>query len=209
MRRVNVESPYAGKSDAEVEINVAYARAAVRDCLLRGEAPYASHLLYTQRGITRDADQAERALGMKAGLAWAAVAEAVVVYTDHGISSGMKAGITRAKKIGLPVEYRTLPAARSCTSRLPVDVVCAAPSCPVHRPASTPSPLELRDLLLTVGHDVDARTLIEAATSDDDLRAAVAWAHGEHARAQGLAANDPPSCPAWLEAVLEPLSEDA
>ena len=41
-----LESPYAGR----VEENVAYARAAVRDSLLRGEAPIASHLLYTSRG---------------------------------------------------------------------------------------------------------------------------------------------------------------
>src|SRR5690606_21487830 len=40
-RRVIVESPYAG----DVETHVAYARAALRDCLSRGEAPIASHLL--------------------------------------------------------------------------------------------------------------------------------------------------------------------
>ena len=40
-RRVIVESPYAG----DIETNVAYARAALRDCLSRGEAPIASHLL--------------------------------------------------------------------------------------------------------------------------------------------------------------------
>ena len=42
MRRVIVESPYAG----DVERNIAYVRAAMRDCLMRGEAPLASHLLY-------------------------------------------------------------------------------------------------------------------------------------------------------------------
>ena len=39
---VLLESPYAGY----VERNLAYARACMRDCLLRGEAPFASHLLY-------------------------------------------------------------------------------------------------------------------------------------------------------------------
>ena len=43
MRFVIVESPYAG----DVAANVEYARAAVADCLRRGEAPFASHLLYT------------------------------------------------------------------------------------------------------------------------------------------------------------------
>ena len=40
MKLVVVESPYAG----DVETNVRYARAAIRDCLMRGEAPFASHL---------------------------------------------------------------------------------------------------------------------------------------------------------------------
>ena len=39
MRLVVVESPYAG----DVEANLAYLRRAMRDCLLRGEAPFASH----------------------------------------------------------------------------------------------------------------------------------------------------------------------
>ena len=56
MRRVILESPYAGS----VEENVAYARAAVRDSLLRGESPIASHLLYTQPGILRDGVPDER-----------------------------------------------------------------------------------------------------------------------------------------------------
>lgn len=42
MRRVVIESPYAG----DVERNVRYARASLSDCLRRGEAPLASHLLY-------------------------------------------------------------------------------------------------------------------------------------------------------------------
>jgi hypothetical protein len=47
MKLVIIESPYAG----EVEANVAYARACMRDSLGHGEAPIASHLLYTQPGI--------------------------------------------------------------------------------------------------------------------------------------------------------------
>jgi hypothetical protein len=47
MKLVIIESPYAG----DVEPNVAYAKAAVLDCLSRGEAPYASHLFFTQDGI--------------------------------------------------------------------------------------------------------------------------------------------------------------
>ena len=104
MRLVILESPYAG----DIEANVAYARACVRDSLLRGEAPIASHLLYTQPGVLRDELEDERRLGIDAGLAWRAVAEASVVYTDRGISIGMKYGIAAAEKAGVPVEYRNL-----------------------------------------------------------------------------------------------------
>lgn len=105
MRLVIVESPYAG----EIEANVDYARAAIRDALSRGEAPIASHLLYTQPGVLRDEDPRERQWGIDAGLAWGAVAHATVVYTDRGISRGMEYGIANAEHAGRPIEYRTLP----------------------------------------------------------------------------------------------------
>lgn len=104
MRLVILESPYAG----DIEANVAYARRCVRDSLMRGEAPIASHLLYTQPGILRDDIAEERQWGIDAGLAWRAVAQATVVYTDRGISTGMRYGIAAAEAAGLPVEYRQL-----------------------------------------------------------------------------------------------------
>lgn len=104
LKLVLLESPYAG----EVEKNVAYARACMRDCLLRGEAPFASHLLYTQEGVLDDLIPEERQLGIEAGLAVGKTFYATVVYTDRGISNGMKYGIERAEKEGRPVEYRTL-----------------------------------------------------------------------------------------------------
>ena len=104
MRRVVVETPYAG----DVERNVHYARLCMHDCLLRGEAPFASHLLYTQESVLDDDIPEERKLGISAGFAWGAVAEMTVVYTDYGISGGMKEGIKRAEADGRPVEYRQL-----------------------------------------------------------------------------------------------------
>jgi hypothetical protein len=102
--RVILESPYAG----DIEANIAYARLCVRDSLSRGEAPIASHLLYTQPGILRDEDPAERQWGIDAGLLWGLVAEMTVVYTDRGISRGMKYGIKNAEAAGRPIEYRSL-----------------------------------------------------------------------------------------------------
>lgn len=106
MRLVILESPYAG----EVERNVSFARACLRDCLLRGEAPFASHLLYTQPGCLSDELPAERKLGIEAGLEWGKMADRTVVYTDRGISPGMEAGIRAAEDAGRPVEYRLLGA---------------------------------------------------------------------------------------------------
>jgi hypothetical protein len=99
-----VESPYAGDVDA----NLAYARSAVADCLSRGEAPIASHLLHTQPGILNDDDPGERELGIAAGLAWHAVADAVVFYIDRGWSTGMRRALEHAEKVDAWVEFRTI-----------------------------------------------------------------------------------------------------
>ena len=106
VRLVILESPYAG----DVTTNEVYARDCMRDSLLRGEAPYASHLLYTQPGVLDDNVQDERALGISAGFAWRGVAQATIVYTDLGISHGMELGIADAKNRGVPVEFRQLAA---------------------------------------------------------------------------------------------------
>lgn len=102
---VIVESPYAG----DVERNERYARACMRDCLQRGEAPYASHLLYTQPGVLRDDVPDERKLGIYAGFAFRPLTAKSVFYTDLGFSVGMQYGLAHANDIGHPVEYRTLP----------------------------------------------------------------------------------------------------
>ncbi|MBO4228155.1 hypothetical protein [Bradyrhizobium neotropicale] len=104
MKLVIIESPYNG----DVTRNVEYARACVRDALLRGEAPFASHLLYTQPGILRDDIPDERRWGIAAGLAWGAVADATVVYTDLGISSGMIEGINHAAHFGRLIDRRVV-----------------------------------------------------------------------------------------------------
>jgi hypothetical protein len=104
MTLVVIESPFAG----EIERNIKYARACMRDSLSRGEAPLASHLLYTQEGILKDGVPEERNWGIEAGLAWGKKAKKTIVYTDLGISGGMEKGIQRAKDEGREVEYRKL-----------------------------------------------------------------------------------------------------
>jgi hypothetical protein len=104
MRLIILESPFAGDEQA----NIDYARLCVRDSLMRGEAPIASHLLYTQQTILDDRDPKERQHGVEAGLAWGIVADATVVYTDRGISDGMYEGIESAHAVGRPVEFRSI-----------------------------------------------------------------------------------------------------
>lgn len=104
MRLVNIESPYSG----DVEKNVEYARRCMKDCLDRGEAPLASHLLYTQPGILDDQIADERKMGIEAGLAWAQHAFSTVVYCDLGITPGMQLGIDDATASERIIQYRWL-----------------------------------------------------------------------------------------------------
>ncbi len=104
MKLVVLESPYAG----EVVRNILYARRCMFHSLHIGEAPIASHLLYTQPGILNDDIAIERRLGMEAGWAWYRVAEACVVYMDYGMSNGMTQGISMAKQLGIPVILREI-----------------------------------------------------------------------------------------------------
>lgn len=108
MKLVVIESPFKG-TEREMAQYVAYLQAAMHDCLMRGEAPYASHGLYTQPGVLDDTIPAERELGIQAGFAWRQVAQLTAVYDDFGLSNGMRYGIKDADKRGVIVTYRSLP----------------------------------------------------------------------------------------------------
>jgi hypothetical protein len=102
VKLVVLESPYAG----DRERNAKYLQACIRDSICRGEAPFASHLMYT--GALDDGLPTEREIGIACGLAWGRWAAATVAYVDLGISRGMKLGIDRATLEGRPVEERRL-----------------------------------------------------------------------------------------------------
>ncbi len=104
MVKVILESPYAGF----VERNIKYARECVKDSLSRGEAPIASHLLYTQEGILDDEIEKERMQGINAGLAWKDSADLHVFYIDYGISTGMQYAINYATEKNIQIEYRKI-----------------------------------------------------------------------------------------------------
>lgn len=100
MIRIVIESPYATRPDGtrappdEVARNILYARRAMKDSIMRGEAPFLSHLLYPQ--ALDDDNPIHRQLGLEAGFAWAKMAQGHVVYRDWGITPGMEAGMARA-----------------------------------------------------------------------------------------------------------------
>lgn len=103
MKRVIIESPLSG----DFKRNIRYARLCCLDSLRRGEAPYASHLLYTQ--MLDDEDPIEREMGMEAGFAWGDVGELRAFYVDLGMSGGMMEGETKAQAARQSTERRNLP----------------------------------------------------------------------------------------------------
>lgn len=104
-RAVIVETPFMG----DVPKNVMYARACCRDCIVNhNEAPFLSHIIYTQRGILNDNNPPERNLGIEVGLYFGQFMKASVVYTNLGISGGMQRGMERAEKEGREIVVRKL-----------------------------------------------------------------------------------------------------
>lgn len=106
IRRVQLESPFRGETDEQTEEFLRYGLRAMAHSLSLGEAPFASHLLYTQ--VLDDKDPEQRRQGIEAGLAWGRAADATVVYSDYGVSSGMQQGIDRAVDQLRPVEFRRI-----------------------------------------------------------------------------------------------------
>lgn len=109
---VVIESPFGTRPDGsraspdEVQRNLRYLAACIRDSFARGEAPFASHGIYPMALDGRDADQ--RKLGMEAGFAWGRFAAVRVFYMDLGVTPGMKAGLLRANEMQQDVEERLL-----------------------------------------------------------------------------------------------------
>lgn len=111
MRAVYLESPYANNGTADdvtIARNIRYLRACIRDCLLRGDSPIATHAVFTQPGILHDEIPAERRYGIDAGEPWRKVCEVTVIYTDLTPGVGVVEGEERSRKLGHRVEIRQL-----------------------------------------------------------------------------------------------------
>lgn len=102
-RCVCIETPLRG----DYERNVRYADACMLDSLDRGEAPFLGHLLYPR--VLNDADPVQRAQGIEGHCAWLRRADAVIIYSDLGVTDGMRLALELAQQLDIPFEYRTLP----------------------------------------------------------------------------------------------------
>jgi len=100
--RVFIASPLAG----HMTDNILYARLCLTNSLIRGEAPFAPHLLYPQ--VLDDCDEHERKLGINAGLEWLRRCELLAVYVDRGVSAGMRTEIAEAERLRIPTERRQI-----------------------------------------------------------------------------------------------------
>ena len=111
-KRVVIESPFGRNPDGtkstadEYARNAAYVQRALRDSLVRKEAPFALHAFYPM--LLDDTKESERRLGMECGFSWGFCASVCAVYSDYGITQGMLEGIVRASRNGIPIEQRSI-----------------------------------------------------------------------------------------------------
>lgn len=129
LRLVIIESPFAPQQLPDrwvsTEEHIAYLRRCIFHSIrYKGEAPFASHGFYTQ--YLDDTISSERELGMRFGQLWMQAAAdfkprsnpmmqaaqkpfaLLAVYTDYGLTHGMKAGIRQASRLGLEIEFREI-----------------------------------------------------------------------------------------------------
>lgn len=92
-------SPYRG----DVARNVKYAQELTRRAVLKGYTPITPHLYITQ--ALDDADPAERALGMEAGLHLLEPCKYIMIGGRYGLSEGMRHEIERAHRLGKTFLY--------------------------------------------------------------------------------------------------------
>lgn len=121
-KMVSVESPYRSDDPVVQHGNIAYAiLAAKNSARVHGEAPFASHIMLTQSVsvegvISYVSDSVSDDLGVGRDKAIDITNEArrrsdlIVLYTDRGISTGMKIAVEIVNELNIPVEYRTLDA---------------------------------------------------------------------------------------------------
>ena len=106
MKLVAIESPYAATNPAMLTFHKAYLRACLRDSVLRGEAPYASHAYLCD--ALDDRYSSERHMGLAVGAAWTSRADLRAFYIDLGMSNGMRLALAAYRSSGVSFVLRRL-----------------------------------------------------------------------------------------------------
>jgi hypothetical protein len=106
MQCVLLETPCSGNEHPIIYEK--YAKACIRDSLLRNEAPLSGFLLYKQPDILNHLVYNEKILGRLAELEWSKSCKRMLVYKDLGITKEMQRNIDNAIAIDQIVEYRIL-----------------------------------------------------------------------------------------------------
>ena len=95
-------SRYRAEKTAQFEDQLAYTKKMARDAVMQGFDVIVPHLYYPL--FLSDDDEAERELGMNSALNLILVCNVLLVCEKYGISSGMKAEIEFAEKMGIRIE---------------------------------------------------------------------------------------------------------
>ena len=100
MKKVYICSPYRADTKEKLRENVEAAKRLSRRAALEGNLVFCPHLCYPQ--FLNDCDEAEREMGMKAGLELLGMADEVWMLAG-AVSAGMAAEIAKASELGIPV----------------------------------------------------------------------------------------------------------
>lgn len=108
LKMVVLETRFVSKDIKTMIMYRKFTLACIRGCLKRGEALYASHMMFAETNTLDEFSAEELTLGMVAGFLWSNQATKTVVYTDLGIGKGIAKGIETAKLNSKEIEYKTL-----------------------------------------------------------------------------------------------------
>ena len=98
MRRIFICSPLRGDPNA----NLARAREVARQVALAGDCPVVPHEL---AHVLDDADEQEREIGLRCGLALLEVCDEVLAVWN--VTVGMSCEISAASELGIPIRFHS------------------------------------------------------------------------------------------------------
>lgn len=106
---VVVISPFMVEDASKRDLFYRYAKRCAQDSMRRNEAPLVSHVFYYDM-LGYSTVGLERDMGFNAQLSWIRKCDLVVVYSDYGMTQGMKAAVDYAKFKNKKIEFRVISA---------------------------------------------------------------------------------------------------